>query len=183
MSRIKPFGHPIALEHLDLFQDPDHIHLPSQWEGHTYYRTEWWTLRTTQATPYATAETCPVDLITLAAMDQAASDALPAKDWKAMDDIAPLLNKFPSRLWERTQFRHHLQSYPLVKIAHHTAQRGILQLCTRLPRAEVFTGLHLPLLTIRFRTGVIVLHKLPFHWHQEKISLSFYQPKHDPMKR
>lgn len=180
-SRIKPFGHPIPKPDLALFMDPDGEHKPVQHEGHTYFVTAWWTLRTTQVTAAPTAPAAPVSPGLARDIDVIERNELPASHWKPLDDITPILNKYPARIWERTQFRHHLQTYPLVQLAHHTAQKGILQLCSRLPRAEVFTGTHLTHLTIRFRTGEIYLHRLPFHWHQEKISLRFYQPKHDPL--
>jgi hypothetical protein len=178
--RPKPFGYPIALEHLDLFKDPDGNTPPVEWKGHTYYQTDWWTLRTHQATPAMISPTEPVSSLMMAAMDlaEAKADSLPEHLWKPLDDIAPLVNKYTARIWERTHLRHHLQSYPLVMIAHHYAQRGILQLCTRLPRAEVFTGTHLTHLTIRFRSGSIILHPLPDHITRTGATLHFFQPKH-----
>lgn len=177
---MKSFGYPIDHLHLALFRDPNGSNPPITWEEHTYYSTEWWTLRTTQAHPTALkANTCPIS-DTLIQQFQ----TIPAKQdpaWKPMDDIAPLLNKFRARIWERTQFRHHLQSYPLVRIAHYTAQRGILQLCSRLPAAHVHTGYRMPQLTIRFTGGEIILHTLPADWLQKNPSLTFYQPKHSPL--
>lgn len=175
---MKPFGYPIALDHLALFRDPDGTPVVT-WEGLTYYRTEWWTLRTTQAhdAPQATASPITPELAQQFATIPAKEDA----SWRPLDDIARLVNKFPARIWERTQFRHHLQSYPLVLIAHYLLQRGILQLCTRLPAAHIHTGYIMPQPVIRFKGGEIILHTLPTDWRDKKPSLTFYQPKHSPL--
>jgi hypothetical protein len=180
MSKAKPFGYPVTCEHLAHFLDPDGGR-PLLWEDHTYFQSAHWTLRTTQATAAVNAPSHP-----LTPAQEAIFARFPQpteKDWVPIDTIAPILNKFPARIWERTQFRHHLQTYPLVSIGAAVAQRGILQLASRLPRAEICTSLHFhPFIAIRFRSGELLLHPLPFHYRAEKISLRFFQPKHDPMR-
>jgi hypothetical protein len=172
MSRIKPFGYPIPADDLARFLDPDGGR-PLAWEGWTYYVTPWWVLRTTQATPAIDAEKCPVGEQTLAKF--AEFDSLDAKKWHALDTIAPLVNKFTSRIWERTQFRHHLQKYPLCLIGSQITTRGILSLCTQLPRAEIYSGPR-SMIPVRFRSGQMLLRSVPREW-DDRISLTFFQPK------
>lgn len=172
---MKSFGYPITSESLAHFLDPDGGR-PLLWEDHTYFTTEHWTLRTTQATAAFPSPSHPITAELERIFEK--FPTIPDKDWKPLDDLRSLLCKFPARIWERTQFRHHLQSYPLVKINATLAQRGILQLATRLPRAEVCTGHQFSdHLAIRFRSGELLLHPLPYDWRNHKISLHLCQPK------
>lgn len=182
--KIKPFGYPIPEKALNQFLDPDRARVPIAFEGWTYYRCEWWQFRTTQhveGAQRADEHPCSEQVqqtFALFSEETRPADRLPIREseWKPMHDIAPLLNKYPARIFERTHMRHHLQSYPLVRIGPHLAQRGLLQLASQLPGAEILP-IPTPHLLVRGKNCQLIIRRLPDHWQTDRPSLSFFQPK------
>lgn len=157
MSRTKSFGYPISPADLHLFSCPDKVE-NFQEDGLSYYVTEWWALRTKQYCGHPDGT-----LSKEAAAGFNRLEALPESAWRPLADMERLINKFPVAIWERTHLRHHLLTYPIVRVGYSYSQRGILQLCTRLPNAMIcITGGNTDPVFIKFTGGAIVLRPLPW---------------------
>lgn len=103
------------------------------------------------------------------------------KPWRPLEDAIPQLFKHgPKPIWERTRTRYHIRRAPSVRVGHGaTTSLALLQLITRLPRAEIFTGtdMHSPLF-VRFNRGRAIL--APWDGYEHP-AFTIFRPKTDPL--
>lgn len=160
---MKTFGYPIPFDDLLKFADPRHA-VPYEHDGWTYFETESWTLRTRQGVGAPASDTAPVTEFTRAEETR--------NGWKPFDYITRVLNMYPAEIWHG----QNLNFSSLCWIGDHHITKGILQLASRLPNAELlptFRGASLP---VRFTKGMLLIHHVPPHIRNIKPPLIFFQP-------
>lgn len=104
------------------------------------------------------------------------------KHWRPLDDAGHAIWKLgPRPVWERGSKQYHIRRDPLVTIGIATVtQLALVQLCTRLPRAEAYTnGQKSDPVFIRFNGGRAIL--ASFDHPDQALPFTILAPRRDDL--